>query len=287
MASSQGQVTLHGRFAPGTSVRLVKVRDESVLRAEGGKEVAAGTVDDDGRVAFKSGVEVGARYFICGHDRGDYREVRVIGRKAEDDTVLSQPPVGNVPLRTSGGHQIDQWGRVTAPDHEKTPGPEVAPGPAQHQVPKGTVQRSDTPLGVATPVDPDEILPAPSQDDVKKGTVQRSDTPAGQATEIPPAHPERQEDVTKGELLQRSDTPHGVTTPIPGGNALEAKQEADSADAKAKRGEPVKTQARTIDKPAKKPAARKPAAKKASSRASGSKKSSARKAAGNTTSRRK
>jgi hypothetical protein len=141
MASSQGQVTLHGRFAPGTSVRLVKVRDESVLRAEGGKEVAAGTVDDDGRVAFKSGVEVGARYFICGHDRGDYREVRVIGRKAEDDTVLSQPPVGNVPLRTSGGHQIDQWGRVTAPDHEKTPGPEVAPGPAQHQVPKGTVQR--------------------------------------------------------------------------------------------------------------------------------------------------
>jgi hypothetical protein len=36
-------------------VRLVKVKDESVLRAEGGKEVATGTVDDDGVVKFTSG----------------------------------------------------------------------------------------------------------------------------------------------------------------------------------------------------------------------------------------
>jgi hypothetical protein len=274
MASTSGQVTLHGRFAPGTQVRLVKVRDESVLRAEGGKEVATATVDDDGRVQFKSGVEVGGRYFICGHDRGEPREVRVRGSRADDEsTVLSQQPVGNVAVKTAGGAEIDVFGRVTAPEREKAPGPEVAPGPAQHQVPEGTVQRSDTPLGFATPVDPGEVLPYPAQRDTGKSDVQRSDTEAGQATPIPPAHPERQEDVQDGELLQRSDTPHGVTTPIPSGDAVQAQLERDSSAAKAMRGEPVKAAARTPEKPAK-GASKAPARKRSSA-----KKSSGRKAA--------
>jgi hypothetical protein len=275
MASTSGQVTLHGRFAPGTQVRLVKVRDESVLRAEGGKEVATATVDDDGRVQFKSGVEVGGRYFICGHDRGEPREVRVRGSRADDEsTVLSQQPVGNVAVKTAGGAEIDVFGRVTAPEREKAPGPEVAPGPAQHQVPEGTVQRSDTPLGFATPVDPGEVLPYPAQRDTGKSDVQRSDTEAGQATPIPPAHPERQEDVQDGELLQRSDTPHGVTTPIPSGDAVQAQLERDSSAAKAMRGEPVKAAARTPEKPAKgaskAPTRKRSSAKKSSSSSSGS-----------------
>jgi hypothetical protein len=287
--ASKGQVTLHGRFAPGTVVRLVKVKDESVLRAEGGQEVATGTVDDDGVVKFTSGVEAGGRYLICGHDRGDYREVRVRGNTADEESaVLTQAPVGNVETRLSGGAKVDRFGRVEAPDREKTPGPEVAPGPGQHQVAEGTVQRSDTPLGIATPVDTDEVLPHPKQEDVN-GPVQRSDTETGQATPIPPAHPERQEDVTKGELLQRSDTELGVTTPIPAADAVEAKLEQDSSEAKAERGEPVKVAARTTDKPAGKPRTRKPAAKKTSAaRKPATKKTSAQAKSGATnTSRRK
>src|SRR5438477_636017 len=45
MASSGGHVVLNGRFKAGTDVRLVQVRDESVLRAEGGEEVATAPVD--------------------------------------------------------------------------------------------------------------------------------------------------------------------------------------------------------------------------------------------------
>jgi hypothetical protein len=76
-STKSGQITLHGRFNAGAQVRLVRVEDETVLRPEGGKEVASATVDDDGRVQFKKGVEVGARYFIVGLRDGFPLEVPV------------------------------------------------------------------------------------------------------------------------------------------------------------------------------------------------------------------
>jgi hypothetical protein len=206
---ASGQVVLNGRFRAGTDVRLVKVRDESVLRAEGGEEVATATVDDGARVEFKRGVEVGARYFIVGQVDGFPLEVRARGRETGDESaVLEQPPIGPDRRKLADGRFVDELG-----DREKTPSSAVGPAPGQHQVGKGVQQRSDTPLGYATPVDPDEQAPYPGQDDVKKNTDQRSDTERGQAT------------------------------PIPAGDAMQAQLDRESAGTKAAIGEPVKAAA--------------------------------------------
>jgi hypothetical protein len=233
---ASGQVVLNGRFKAGTEVRLVKVRDESVLRAEGGEEVATATVDDGGRVEFKRGVEVGARYFIVGQVDGFPLEVRARGREAGDESaVLEQPPIGPDRRKLADGRFVDELG-----DREKTPSSAVGPAPGQHQVAKGVQQRSDTPLGVATPVDPDEQAPYPGQDDVKKSTDQRSDTERGQAT--PVVHQAALPQSEDGGP-QRSDTERGVATPIPAGDAVQAQLDRESAGTKAAIGEPVKAAA--------------------------------------------
>jgi hypothetical protein len=95
-------------------------------------------------------------------------------------------------------------------------------------VPEGTVQRSDTPLGIATPVDTDEVLPHPKQEDVERaGAALRHGDGAGDAD--PAGASGAPGGRQKGELLQRSDTPHGVTTPIPAGDAVDAKLERTPA----------------------------------------------------------
>jgi hypothetical protein len=124
MASKKsGQVTLAGRFPKGTDVRLVKVRDETVLRSEGGETIDTQTVDDDGRVQFKKGVEVGARYFIVGYVDGVPLEVRARGNAPGDDpATLTQPPIRPGRIRLGDGSWADE-----APKKEKTPSGEVAP----------------------------------------------------------------------------------------------------------------------------------------------------------------
>lgn len=233
--AAQGQVTLAGRFPAGTPVRLIKVRDESVLRPEGGKLVATSKVKDDGTVRFKDGVEVGGRYFVVGYVDGVPREVRARGNRAADDTGLAQPPQGPVRTRLADGSWSDE-----APDREKAPGAHVGPAVGQAQVPAGTAQRSETPRGYGHPVDT-EPSPYPRQEDVAKGTPQASDTETGMAVPIVEG-PARQEDVPKG-TPQRSDTETGIATVIPAGDAVKAQLERESSVAKAVRGEPGKAAA--------------------------------------------
>lgn len=238
MATAKGQVTLRGRFRPGTEVRLVKVRDEAVLRSEGGKEVATATVDESGTVQFKSGVQVGGRYFVVGQVEGGPLEVRARGRAADDPgEVLSQAPVTADRTRLADGTFVDE-----APEREKAGFGGVGPAPGQHQAPEGTVQRSDTPRGSAHPHDPEEQAPYPRQEDVPDTVAQRSDTPTGMATPIVHDAPVAQGDVKAG-TWQRSDTPAGVATPIPKGDAIAAQEMRESADTKAGVGEPVKAAA--------------------------------------------
>lgn len=135
---------------------------------------------------------------------------------------------------------------------------EPAPRPAPNQMDvSGVLQRSDTPLGAATPKEKDEIVPSPSQDDVKG--LQRSDTEFGQAapkdrSEVEPAL--SQEDAPKG-LVQSSDTelgsvePKGVQSKAKGKgavkSAVEAKKTQQSSGAKVS-GESVKPAAKTGSK---------------------------------------
>lgn len=238
MATGKGQVTLRGRFRPGTDVRLVQVRDERVLRAEGGVEVGTATVDDGGAVQFSSGVDVGGRYLVCGYVDGFPLEVRARGREAGDDSeLLTQPPIGPDRVRLGDGSWSDE-----RPAAEDAGFGGVGPAPGQHQVPAGTVQRSDTWRGTAHPVDPGERAPYPGQEDVKKGTVQRSDTGIGQATPVVHDVPASQRDVKAG-TVQRSSTLEGVATPIPAGDAVEAQKTREAADTKAGIGDPGKAAA--------------------------------------------
>lgn len=238
--ATRARVALNGRFKPGTQVRLVRVRDERALRAEGGENVGSKAVDEDGHVEFTAGVQEGARYFIVGLVDGHPLEVRARGRAAGDEAeLLEQPPVGNDRQRLADGSFLDE-----VPDRRPTPTAEVGPAPGQDQVPKGTVQRSDTPRGTAHPVDVAAAEPVRRQEDVN-GPVQMSDTETGEATEIVTA-PERQEDTPKG-LLQRSDTPTGVATPIPSGDAVRAQEARESSLARESRGEPGKAAAVPLD----------------------------------------
>lgn len=240
MASSNGQVTLRGRFPSGTKVALVKVSDGAVLRAEGGRTLERKRVGKDGSVQFTKDVEVGGRYFITGNVRGQPLEVRVTGRdrQADEDSAGGQAPVQVDRVRLSDGSWLDE-----APEKEKTPSSEVGPGPSQQQVPKRQWQRSSTARGSAHPHDPGEPAPYPSQEDTN-GVLQASDTEKGRATPID-LGPQRQDQVPAG-TWQRSATPKGVATPIPPGDAVEVQKVKESAEAKAKRGEPVRAAAEPL-----------------------------------------
>jgi hypothetical protein len=123
--AKQGQVTLRGRFGPGTHVRLVKVAHEGVLRSEGGELVDTGKVNAQGEVTFKA-LEVGSRYFVAGYVDGFLLEVRVTAREADD--AVTQPAVAPDRVKLADGSFADE-----APDEEKAPVGEVAPGPSQQQ----------------------------------------------------------------------------------------------------------------------------------------------------------
>jgi hypothetical protein len=251
-----GSVKLSGRFPPGTKVALRRAPDgERSLRPGDTEVLDTQTVSDDGTVEFSKGVESGERYFATGYIRGEYLQVRLTGRdKGDESAVLSQPPVGYDRLRHADGTYVDE----PPEQHQKTPNIEVGPHLGQHQVPKGVLQRSDTPRGSAHPVDPGELAPYRSQDDVPEGTQQMSSTPGfkdelgryvngGRATEIVQSV-QRQEDAVG--VLQRSDTPHGVATPMQT-DPVKAQLHKESAAAKESRGEPGRAAAEPLEQPKK------------------------------------
>jgi hypothetical protein len=81
-----------------------------VLRAEGGKEVATATVDDDGRVQFKTGWRSAAGTSSAGMIAASTARSGSAGTRRADDTVTFQPPVGGVAVKTAGGVEIDSGG---------------------------------------------------------------------------------------------------------------------------------------------------------------------------------
>jgi hypothetical protein len=153
---AKGSVTLRGRFSPGSTVRLVKVEGPHVLRPGPHHEtVATEKVDDEGNLEFSKGVEVGARYFAVGYINGQYRDVRLTGKTDADEGFLAgyDPSALQARVRLADGSFVDE-----APEqHQKQDVPDGATWKGQHQVPKGTLQRSDTPRGSAVVISAEEL----------------------------------------------------------------------------------------------------------------------------------
>jgi hypothetical protein len=153
---AKGSVTLRGRFSPGSTVRLVKVEGPHVLRPGPHHEtVATEKVDDEGNLEFSKGVEVGARYFAVGYINGQYRDVRLTGKTDADEGFLAgyDPSALQTRVRLADGSFVDE----PPEQHQKQAVPDGATWKGQHQVPKGTLQRSDTPRGSAVVISAEEL----------------------------------------------------------------------------------------------------------------------------------
>jgi hypothetical protein len=153
---AKGSVTLRGRFSPGSTVRLVKVEGPHVLRPGPHHEtVATEKVDDDGTLSFGKGVEAGARYFAVGQVNGQPLEVRLTGKTDADEGFLAgyDPSALQTRVRLADGSFVDE----PPEQHQKQDVPDGATWKGQHQVPKGTLQRSDTPRGSAVVISAEEL----------------------------------------------------------------------------------------------------------------------------------
>lgn len=150
--AKDGAVTLRGGFRPGTRVRLIEVDGPGVLRPpDGAKSVDEQEVDENGCVEF-TGLEVGGRYFATAIDRDGYRAVRLTARAKDDpNTILDSGGVQPERQKLTDGTWLDE-----PPEREK-PALEGATWLAQHQVPEGTILRSDTPRGAAHPISREEL----------------------------------------------------------------------------------------------------------------------------------
>jgi hypothetical protein len=87
----------------------------------------------------------------------------------------------------------------------------LQPKPDQGSVKKGTVQRSQTPLGEATPVDPGETVPDARQEDTRG--AQRSQTETGQATPKPRTRSKRKQQEARDSSVSKA---RGATKPVAG-----------------------------------------------------------------------
>lgn len=178
-----GRLTLRGRFQPGSTVRLVKVDGPHVLRPGPNDEtVDTQTVDDDGTLKFSKGVSVGDRYFAVGTVNGEPVEVRLTGRTEDDPGHLAgyepiSPDRARLGIGGSGG-----WSDEAPPrndgDEQTVEGQTWL---AQDQVPKGAVQRSDTPRGTAAVISAEERARA--------GKQWRKQDPTAPVVEETPADP--------------------------------------------------------------------------------------------------
>lgn len=145
---ASGVVTLRGRFKPGARVRLVRVKDESVLRVGDGSElVASEVVDAEGCVRFAKGVVVGARYFVAGQVDGTPLEVRCRGnRPDEDNSLLTQVPVLPERQKLADGRFQDEVVVAGAPrraeEHPVGEAPAAEEVPAKKSAGKSTTAKS-------------------------------------------------------------------------------------------------------------------------------------------------
>lgn len=178
------------------------------------------TATSDGTTVEFSGLDAGVRYWAVGEDGRHVaftakNDVASKVRRTPDASFDPQkvPQVRDSYVITTGATGTKVAGKlveVPLPKHLN----EAHPHLNQASVGPSVPQRSNTPLGQATPCDPDEPQPKPRQEDVPKRTKQMSATETGEATPIvEEAGPEPQEDASK-RLKQRSDTEEGEQTPI-------------------------------------------------------------------------
>ncbi len=99
--SGKADVVVAGRFEPGGVVSLWRVRDEGVVRHEGGRLVGTERADDAGSVTFRVGVP-GERYIAYSYVNGCPVEVR-----CSVESVLGQAPQGPVVVKHADGQVVD------------------------------------------------------------------------------------------------------------------------------------------------------------------------------------
>lgn len=220
-------------FAAGATVKVYdRTGDHWPGQANLGGVVKSLKVGQDS-TGSTSGVD-GGRYWVSDGDRF----VGVTAKDFPEPKQRTKAPTSADPQKTPSafaGVEIHVGPKGTKVGNrvvETKPAPgEVEPQPHVNQatISDKTPQRSATPLGQATPADPDEPQPKPAQADVKKGTLQRSDTEAGEATPISEhAGPQRQEDA-KASLRQRSSTDSGEQTPL---GSAEPRGSSDNPDSR-------------------------------------------------------
>lgn len=198
-------VTLRGRFPAGTKVELRERRSDVFSLAS--KVVKTATVKRDGTATF-TGFEEGERLWIAAEVDGVVRSAMVTAKCAPE-------PKKRVDRPSAAEARPSQREHGPFKDRPKKSPRELSERVHQRDVPADVVQRSATPLGMATPKDPGEVAPGLRQEDVPKGVVQRSDTPRGFATVKPEGDesPAVSQESVKGR--QRSDTRRGAAAPKP------------------------------------------------------------------------
>jgi hypothetical protein len=189
--AKKGAARLHGRFSPGTEVRAVHVEGAHVSRPGPQHEtVETATVGKDGWVEF-TGLEEGERYFAVGYVHGQPVEARLTARAADGEDASHAEMYGDNGLlqrqRLADGSFVDE----PPEQHQDQEVPEGATWVGQHQVSKGTLQRSDTPRGAAAVISAEERERATRQwrkqepvDQVIEPTPDPEDEPARTA-EVP------------------------------------------------------------------------------------------------------
>ncbi|MGZ6031730.1 MAG: hypothetical protein ACXWNS_08235 [Isosphaeraceae bacterium] len=182
----------------------------------GGDPVASAKVDARDGIVFKD-LEVGP-YWLTDEDgssavafSSEHKPEEPVYTAPQNESIdwSTVPAVGDTQI-TTGAKGTKVAGRLVhaVPESHDVPAPNANQASISGKVP----QRSATPLGEATPVDPGEVQPKPRQDEVKEGTQQRSDTELGEAAPLSPAAgPVRQEDF---DGPQRSATETGEATPL-------------------------------------------------------------------------
>jgi hypothetical protein len=144
------QVTLRGRFRPGTRVRLIAAaRPEALRPSEGDELLCVKKVRDDGSVRFTDtdGVAVGGRYFIYGHVNGSPLSVRVRGREPSDLAEgLENPPVGYGEVKHADGTIVADRGQLMAGTPTEKPAVPAHPDPSEKDF-----QRASAPVVATQP----------------------------------------------------------------------------------------------------------------------------------------
>lgn len=176
MAAGKAQVTIRGRFPAGERVRLVP-RNSDVFNAPG-NAVATAKVGDDSEVTF-GGLEDGDPFWVAAEVDGTWRSAAVTAK------VPAAPKVRQDRPSAEEARPAQAESTVVVDDSKVPKGEKPAPYLRQQDVGADVVQRSCTPLGMATPIPEGEHTPTMAQSAVADGTVQRSDTPLGEATPLP------------------------------------------------------------------------------------------------------